>query len=278
MDREILDKAVDIAIDVEAAAVIAIPTERVEGDVGPSEGGIPTYVVSSGGEAKGELSIKVLGTGATFLDRLRDAVMMAYVQDKVEIGDRVIGVGDLDREGTAIVIYNVEEDPLIKSVQESKERVKADVMRGAITLAIEIGREGREGRPVGTMFVVGDSEKVLEHSHQLMFNPFEGHPASVRDITNPENWESLKEVAQIEGAFVVDDEGQVVAAGRYLDVDASDVEITKGLGARHLSAAAISKMTETVAIVVAESGGVVRIFKDGKIIGEIEPRVHVLRV
>lgn len=267
-----------MAEEVSAASVIVIPGEEVEGDIPSSDEGIPVFVVSSRGETRGDTSLEVLGVGNGFIERLRDAVMMAYLQDKVEMGDRVIGVGDLDQEGTAIVVYRVEEDPLLRSVQESKERVSAEVMRAVITLAVEIGREGREGRPIGTMFVVGDSDIVMENSHQLLFNPFEGHPSTVRDVADTENWESLKEVSQIEGAFVVDDQGQVMAAGRYLDVEASDIEITKGLGARHTAAAAISKMTDAIAIVVAESGGVVRIFKDGEIIGEIEPRIHVLKV
>ncbi|MBS1263959.1 MAG: hypothetical protein MAG715_01154 [Methanonatronarchaeales archaeon] len=278
MEDRILEKAIELAGEVDATAVIVIQEESPDLKVSSPESDLPIYVVSSQGEARGEPSIDVLGIGGTFIERLRDAVMMAYVQDKIDIGDRVVGIGDLDKEGTAIVVYRVEEDPLLKSVRESQDLVSAEVMRAVITLAVEIGREGREGRPVGTMFVVGDSDKVMASSHQLLLNPFEGHPTSTRDVTDPETWESVKEIAQIEGAFVLDDDGVVLAGGRYLDVDAEDVDIIKGLGAKHTSAAAISRMTDAVAVVVAESGGVVRIFKDGSIIGEIEPRIHVLRV
>lgn len=278
MERIVLERALDLAAEVDAAAAILIPGDTFDEDLSSFERDVPVYIVSSRGEAKGEISLRSLGGSNTFIDRLRDAVMMAYVQDKVDIGDRIVGVGEMDGEGISIVIYRVEEDPLLKSVQESKGRISAEVMRAAITLAVEIGREGREGRPIGTMFVVGDSDDVMERSHQMLINPFQGHPDEARDIRNAENWENVKELAQIEGAFVVNDEGIILAAGRYLDVEAADIEITQGLGARHTAAAAISKVTDAIPIVIAESGGVVRIFKDGKIIGEIEPRVHVLKV
>ena len=44
-----------------------------------------------------------------------------------------------------------------------------------------------------------------------------------------------------------------------------------GLGARHYAAAAISKHTDAIAITVSESGGIVRVFKDGEILVEINP-------
>lgn len=278
MDRTVLDRAMDLATDLDAAAVIVLPSEGFDEDLSSLDTEVPVYVVSSRGEAKGDISLRFLGSSNNFIDRLRDAVMMAYVQDKVDTGDKVVGVGEMDQEGVAIILYSVEEDPLLRSIQESKGRIDAEVMRAVITLAVEIGREGREGRPIGTMFVLGDSDDVMAHSHQMLLNPFQGHPEELRDVRNPENWENIKELAQIEGAFVIDDSGVVLAAGRYLDVEASDIKITQGLGARHTAAAAMSKKTDAITVVIAESGGVVRIFKDGEIIGEIEPRVHVLRV
>ena len=40
-------------------------------------------------------------------------------------------------------------------------RVPLDTLRLVVDLAVEIGREGREGKPVGTIFVVGDTRKVM---------------------------------------------------------------------------------------------------------------------
>src|SRR5215472_10050289 len=39
--------------------------------------------------------------------------------------------------------------------------VPLETLRAVVDLATEIGREGREGKPVGTLFVVGDTRKVM---------------------------------------------------------------------------------------------------------------------
>jgi DNA integrity scanning protein DisA with diadenylate cyclase activity len=69
----------------------------------------------------------------------------------------------------------------------------------------------------------------------------------------------------------------VHAAGRYLDVDAKDIGINKGLGGRHVSAAAITRDTVAVAITVSESGGTVRMFMDGKEMASIECNDRAIR-
>lgn len=48
----------------------------------------------------------------------------------------------------------------------SKERnVNPEVLKSVIELAIEVAREGREGRKIGTMFIVGDEINLLAASH-----------------------------------------------------------------------------------------------------------------
>jgi len=94
-----------------------------------------------------------------------------------------------------------------------------------------------------------------------------------RDITNPDNWESIKNFAQLDGVFIVREDGHIIAAGRYLDIDASDIKVKKGLGGRHAASAAISRDTQAVAVTVSQSGGIVRIYKDGLQIAEIAPSI-----
>lgn len=136
---------------------------------------------------------------------------------------------------------------------------------------MDIGALGREGKSVGTTFVVGDSENVLKLSHQAVFNPFKGYPKSERIITQPEVVESVKELAKLDGAFVISDTGIVEAAGRHLDAKSIVTKQLRGLGSRHRAAAGITKMTEAVSIVVSESSGRVTIFSKGRIISTLEP-------
>ena len=44
-----------------------------------------------------------------------------------------------------------------RDLRSLKTRVPLDTLKRVVDLAVAIGREGREGKPVGTMFVVGDT-------------------------------------------------------------------------------------------------------------------------
>jgi diadenylate cyclase len=149
--------------------------------------------------------------------------------------------------------------------------VPLQTLQTVVDLAIEIGREGREGKRVGTMFVVGDTRKVLQHCHPAGFDPVKGYPRSDRDLSDPKVREAIKEVAVLDGAFVVSSDGIVEKAAQLLDAAAEGVVMSAGLGARHWAGAAISKNTSGVAIVVSQSSGTVRIFQGGEIKLRIEP-------
>jgi diadenylate cyclase len=150
------------------------------------------------------------------------------------------------------------------------------IVESLIELAVEIAREGREGRRIGTLFTLGDEEAVLAKSRSLILNPLEGHPESVRHISDPNLRGTVKELAQLDGAFVVSSTGVVIAACRYLDAAATSIELPLGLGSRHIAAAHISAATRAVGIVVSESA-VVRLFCNGALIGEIIPELWMLK-
>jgi diadenylate cyclase len=139
-------------------------------------------------------------------------------------------------------------------------------------LAVEIAREGREGRRIGTLFTIGDAEAVMAWSRPLILNPLEGHAGNRRHITSSELWGTVKELAQLDGAFIVSDDGTFLAAGRFLDANASNVEVAFGLGSRHIAAASISSATNAIAIVVSESS-IVRVFQHGTLMAEIIPEL-----
>jgi hypothetical protein len=60
--------------------------------------------------------------------------------------------------------------------------VNLQTLRQALTLAVELAREGREGRKVGTMFVISDSDQVLRHSKPLILDPLYYHPPAQKRI------------------------------------------------------------------------------------------------
>jgi len=147
-----------------------------------------------------------------------------------------------------------------------------DVLEPLIELAVEIAREGREGRRVGTLFTVGDEQAVLARSRSLILDPLSGHPESSRHVNNPNLRGTIKELAQLDGGFVVSRSGVFLSACRYLDAVASEIEVPLGLGSRHIAAANMSAATDAVGIVVSESS-VVRLFCHGKLVGEIIPEL-----
>jgi diadenylate cyclase len=159
----------------------------------------------------------------------------------------------------------------------SPERlVSPEVLRSVLELAIEICREGREGRKVGTMFVVGDESRVIDNSRALILDPLQGHPPERKHVDDPNMRETVKELAQLDGAFVVSDQGVVLSAARYIVASQKDFHLPLGLGSRHIAAASITLETDAVAVVVSESS-VVRVVDDGQIIAEIIPELWLIQ-
>ena len=70
----------------------------------------------------------------------------------------------------------------------------------------------------------------------------------------------------MDGAFIVQDDGVVLSGCRYITADVKGLTIPKGLGARHVAAASISRYTDAIAVAVSESTGTVRAFKSGQIV------------
>ncbi len=158
-----------------------------------------------------------------------------------------------------------------RDLRNLETKVPLETLKLVVDLAVEIGREGREGKPVGTLFVVGDTRKVIQASHSAGFDPVRGYGRAERRLSDPRVREGIKEIAQLDGAFVIGSDGTVEAAARYIDASAESVSVAKGLGARHWAAAAITRRTKSVAVAVSETSGTVRIFQDGEVVLRIEP-------
>jgi DNA integrity scanning protein DisA with diadenylate cyclase activity len=154
----------------------------------------------------------------------------------------------------------------------AKDHCQADVLAHTIQLAVEIAREGREGRKIGTFFVVSDEKEVLKRSRPIILDPLYGHPPGKKRICDPNMRETIKELAQLDGAFVVSGDGVVISAARYINASSRRIKLPLGLGSRHVAAASITRDTRAVAVVVSQSA-VVRIFDQGRLITEIIPEI-----
>ena len=115
-------------------------------------------------------------------------------------------------------------------VCSQKRGVNVKTLEQTIILAVEIAREGREGRRIGTMFVISDSDEVLKRSKNLILDPLLGHPDERKRVDDPDMRETIKELAQLDGAFVISDAGVVISACRYLDASSEGIKIPLGFG------------------------------------------------
>ncbi|MBD3421307.1 MAG: hypothetical protein GF398_14420 [Chitinivibrionales bacterium] len=146
------------------------------------------------------------------------------------------------------------------------EDIKPEVLERVLGLAGEIAVEGREGKPTGTIFVIGDTNSVNVYVRQLIINPFRGYSEAERNIMDPGLDETIKEFASIDGAFIITGDGIVLSAGSYLRSQAEVESLPSGFGARHAAAAAITATTSALAVTISESTGTVTLFKSGSIL------------
>lgn len=210
------------------------------------------------------------------INQIKMAILKALSEGLVKKGEKWICLSGMPQTklldnllildfGKEFEILSSAELPVISEI------VRPEVFEAVLKLALEISTEGKEGRkPVGTIFVLGRHEDVLKFSHPMVINPFQGYPEEERNILDQRLKETVKEFSSIDGAFILREDGVILAAGRHLDASGEHIEIPLGLGSRHRAAAGITSLTDALAIVVSEETGGIRIFHHGKIFMEIE--------
>jgi DNA integrity scanning protein DisA with diadenylate cyclase activity len=217
-------------------------------------------------------------SGASVYDRMSHAILEAVADDLIPHGSRVLALySAMDQTNLdSLSIINLGEhlERLSgRDLRQLESRVPLKTLKTVVDLAIDIGWEGREGNPIGTLFVVGDTRKVMAMSRPAGFDPVKGYQRKERTLFDPKVREGIKEIAQLDGAIIVTSDGTVEAAARYLESSStSTISLSLGLGARHWAAAAISRMTSAIAITISQSSGTVRIFQNGEVALRIEAR------
>lgn len=118
--------------------------------------------------------------------------------------------------------------------------------------------------------MLGDTEKLEPYLKQLVLNPCAGHPQKLRNIYDEEFFETIREFASLDGAFVINNRGVVESAGTYIDAPVATIALKSGLGARHSAGASITETLDVIAVAVSSSSGTVTVFHEGKAILELE--------
>jgi DNA integrity scanning protein DisA with diadenylate cyclase activity len=290
----LLETARQLAAELPADAILLLTETNLDWDAVLAKlGGCRLLVAAQDGTLTTKLKEH---PGLTVLDidpgptptqeRMSLALLEAVASEKLQTGAHVVALyngieTEIDRpeQIDSLSIIHLGEHLERLSAQDLRKldtQVPLETLRAVVDLATEIGREGREGKPVGTMFVVGDTRKVMSMSRPINFNPFRGYSEKERDIRDRKVREQIKDVAQLEGAIIIRRDGVAESACIYLDVPAEGITLSKGLGTRHWAAAAVSRKTKAIAIAVSQSSGAVRIFQNGEVVLHIEPLARPL--
>ena len=223
--------------------------------------------------------LDVPNVNLTRVGKIKIAIAKGIVLGFFKRGDKIVCLSGVPKFGYAdsIIVIDVgKEFEILTSdfITDVLENVQPEVFNAVLNLACELAAQGREYRKVGTIFVLGDDEKVMQLSRQMIINPFLGYSEEQLNILNPELEETIKELSAIDGAFIIKENGVLVSAGRHLNAAIDSRDFPAGLGSRHIAAAGITNVTKAVAIVISESSGNVTVFKNGKLFVTIEKPVE----
>ena len=223
--------------------------------------------------------LDVPNVNLTRVGKIKIAVAKGIVLGFFKRGDKIVCLSGVPKFGYAdsIIVIDVgKEFEILTSdfISDVIENVRPEVFNTALNIACELAAQGRENKKIGTIFVLGDEEKVMQLSQQMIINPFLGYSEEKLNILNPELEETIKELSAIDGAFVIKENGVLVTAGRHLNAAVDSRDFPAGLGSRHIAAAGITTVTKAVAIVISESSGNVTVFKNGKLFVTIEKPVE----
>jgi DNA integrity scanning protein DisA with diadenylate cyclase activity len=205
------------------------------------------------------------------LSQLNFALFLAALNRLVRTDERVLGLSGVtgsQRLDTLVIAEPAKDYPWLQR-NEGAAEISGHVAR-LLEIALRLAREGREGTPIGTIFVLGEPSDLSPHLRQLILNPLKGHPADERSIYNPALLDTLRELAAMDGAFIVDRRGAVHSAGTYLDAPIGKGPLTPGLGARHAAALAITAVAGATAVVISASSGTVSLYDQGETVLQLE--------
>lgn len=239
---------------------------------------VTRMVVENGGVPDdGTQFLRVPNVPFTRLGQVKIALFLARSRGFVKQGDKIVFLSGIASSGNldTIIVTEVGREYEIYATSgtdpETPAHIQPEVIERVIDIASELGKEGREGKHIGALFVVGDAEHVMPLTRQLILNPFKGYPEDQRNVLDPTLEETIKELAGLDGAFIIRGDGILESCGAYLKTASQEqFELPRGLGSRHHAAAAITAVTDSIAVTVSQSTGTVTIFRGGSIITEIE--------
>lgn len=220
-----------------------------------------------------QATIEVPNVELDRMGQVKLAAIIALSYRVIELHDTVVFLAGPFRsmiDSLTVMTMGAEYELLDTTEQpDIDEHIKRAVFYRVLSLSLQIGQHGREGKKVGALFVLGDRPHVAELSEQMIMNPFKGYPEKERNILDDSMSETVKEYCAIDGAFLIRGNGVIDTAGARLKAGLSE-GLPSGLGARHAAAAGITAATKSIAITVSQSDGTVRVWRAGKMLASFD--------
>jgi len=275
-NRLLLKEAEKIAIDSKSSAILLFGDTFAGGIEGAQ--GFPnfrTILVTRAASDRSpegsqiETSIEVRSFSSQRLSQARSAILIGLTRGIFKHNDRLLCVGGIPSSNQLDTLMVVDIEREFQSVIDRENdllpsSVTIEVLERMIAIATDLSVEGREGKPVGTMFVIGDTEKVNTMVKPLVLNPFYGYRLEDRNVLNPFMDETIKEYSVIDGGFVIRGSGVIESAGSLIHAPAEFYHnLPSGFGTRHSAAAAITKAADCISLCISASSGQVTLFRKG---------------
>jgi diadenylate cyclase len=198
----------------------------------------------------------------------------------------LLGQGIIEQDDLVVNVYGKPDTGFLDSIRLSHLKRELDLpfssgsasfpgdlelstFARVLQIATQLALEGREGKPVGTLFVVGDYKGVQGYTRQMIANPFHGYAEEDRNILDPGIEETIKEYAKIDGAFIIKGDGTISSGGTFLSGQPTAEEMQSGLGARHAAAQGITAVSKALAVAISESTRKVTVFQSGRRVMEL---------
>ncbi len=285
LNRIMIEAACRIAQEVGARALVMGNDAAADFFGNQEQNSCPELVLLTRGAVQSEdkllpgIILDMPDVNLTRLGQVKIAVTKGIAAGIFKKDDKIVCLSGVPKFGFVDSIFVIDvgrefEILTLDDMSDITEGLQAEVFGELMNIALELAAQGREGRRVGTIFILGDHDQVLQLSRQMIINPFKGYPEEERNILNPDLMETIREFSTLDGAFIIKGNGAIVTACRHLNTALESKDFPKGLGSRHIAAAGMTSVTASVAVVLSESSGTVSVFKKGKMLVSIEKPIE----
>ena len=184
--QHLLDTAARLLVETTSEAILFLVEQRLDWARVREVTGTALVLVAAADEADvagatdhGLRAVTLDVGGLPVHERLAQALLECVAAEMVPPEAQVVAVYSGFEAGVidSVSVLRLEEhlgQLTVRDLRSIETKVPLETLKLVVDLAVEIGREGREGKPVGTLFIVGDSRKVMQSSHSAGFDPVRG--------------------------------------------------------------------------------------------------------